>query len=125
MHVVAFAMACALGIAAGFVVEWQYGSDQPLIVDCLPQVVVAATAGYLVNGRLHTRTAAWVWIIPLVSALLLGTRLPLAGWWGAFVSQDCGPTHCAYEIFGTGPLLASIGYAIAGHIRYADAEPVD
>lgn len=88
-----------------------------------PFLVVGFGLGYLINKQLKSKSAQWVWVLPLLLFSILLTdqiRYPDAQgrlydiWLAYFGNNDtnCGGTECLYELLGTWPLFSAMAYAI-------------
>src|SRR5579864_1876633 len=83
-------------------------------------ILVGSIMGYLINRRLATRLAKWVWILPFVWMVILmndfsgyrGPGGPEYEIWMNFFSNQCDSSECLYELAGTFPFMGSVGYAV-------------
>jgi hypothetical protein len=83
-------------------------------------LVVGFIMGYLINRRLHRRSAKWVWVIPLVWIAILmndfshyrGPGGSMHEIWISFFSNQCDSSECLYELAGTFPFIGSVGYSV-------------
>jgi hypothetical protein len=92
------------------------GVDQPYY----PMLILAGfTLGSLNLLFFRTRTAVWVWVLPLCILLWNIFTWETGGhagyWqdvWANYFSSNCGSSECLYELFVTVPFYVSSAYSI-------------
>ncbi len=81
-------------------------------------ILVALILGGISRHFFSTRSAAWVWILPL--GILLwntftwetgGYGTYWQGVWNNYFGSDCGSSECLYELFVTVPFYTSVAYS--------------
>lgn len=91
---------------------------QPAFLGTLIAYLATGIAlGYLVNGKLPSKFAVWVWVPSLLWLLFLMHDYagPVGAWhamWINFFTDRSDSSEGLYELFGTWPFFGSLGYGV-------------
>jgi hypothetical protein len=90
----------------------------------LAPVLTGLVLGVLSHSLFRSRSAAWVWVLPLVVLLWNifswrngGYRPYWPDVWNNYFGSDCGSSECMYEWFVTAPFYTSAAYSLGWTLK--------
>lgn len=92
--------------------------------------LVGLCCGYLVNRRLQSRSAAWVWVLPAIwLACVIADQIRYAYpgqdlWqdvWNNFFGGGCG-FECIGQLIATAPFYSSVAYSLGAWVALSKSK---
>lgn len=82
------------------------------------QIVLGFIIGFLVNRRLHSKSAMWAWVFPFLVFLITAYDYlqvgGLGGVWSYLLGAHCG--GCIEQILTISPVCSSVAYSLGAWI---------